>query len=186
MSGSIKPELFSDQLGLVQRKNLPVVMEVLELLRMKGWNIADDSIYEGLAHVRDLTGFRGRWEVIGRNPLVVLDTGHNPDGIRSVVHQVEGTRHENLHLVYGTVADKEIDHILQILPKEANYYFTMASIPRALDVKLLAAKAAFYGLKGTIHPKVPEALAAARQAAGPEDLVVVTGSTYVVGEALPD
>lgn len=183
---TVYPELHSDQLGLVQRKNLPVVLEVLELLRMKGWNIADDSVYDGLASVKDLTGFRGRWEITGRRPLTILDTGHNADGIRSVVHQIENTRHERLHLVYGTVGDKEIDHILQLLPKDAVYYFTMASIPRALDVKLLAAKAAFYGLKGSIHQTVPEALQAAHQAAGPGDLVLVTGSTYVVAEALPD
>jgi dihydrofolate synthase/folylpolyglutamate synthase len=84
------------------------------------------------------------------------------------------------------VNDKEIDKILQVLPAKARYYFTMASIPRALDVKVLAAKAAFYGLQGSVHGTVPEALAAARKAAGQGDLVLVTGSTYVVAEALSD
>ncbi|MFO7617731.1 MAG: folylpolyglutamate synthase/dihydrofolate synthase family protein, partial [Bacteroidales bacterium] len=180
----VYPELWSDQLSLAQRRNLPVVLEVLELLRLKGWNITDEMIYEGLSKVSDLTGFRGRWEVVSRQPAVVYDTAHNIDGIRQIIKQIENTRHERLHLVYGAVGDKEIDHILQILPREARYYFTMASIPRALDVKLLAAKAGFYGLSGTIHETVPGALEAARKAAGRNDLIVVTGSTFVVADAV--
>jgi len=178
------PELYSDLLGFVQRKNLPVVLEVLELLKMKEWNITDDHLYEGLSKVKALTGFSGRWEIISPNPKTVIDTGHNIDGILQVVYQIENTRYKNLHIVYGTVNDKEIDKILQVLPASAKYYFTMASIPRALDVKVLAAKAAFYGLQGSIHLTVDEALASARKSAAPGDLVVVTGSTYVVAEAI--
>jgi len=178
------PELKSDLLGMVQRKNLPVVLEVLELLKMRDWHITDENIYDGLSKVKYLTGFGGRWEVIGQNPKTIVDTGHNIDGIRQVVYQIENTRFRNLHLVYGAVNDKEIDKILQVLPTGAKYYFTQASIPRALDVKVLAAKGAFYGLLGSIHKTVPEALAAARKAALPGDMVLVTGSTYVVAEAL--
>jgi dihydrofolate synthase/folylpolyglutamate synthase len=183
---SVFPELCSDLLGFVQRKNLPVVLEVLELLKLRDWHITDDDIYEGLSKVKALTGFSGRWEIIGQNPKTVIDTGHNIDGIRQVVYQLENTRYKDLHIVYGAVNDKEIDKILQVLPAKARYYFTMASIPRALDVKVLAAKAAFYGLQGSVHGTVPEALAAARKAAGQGDLVLVTGSTYVVAEALSD
>lgn len=183
---NVYPELYSDLIGFVQRKNLPVVLEVVELLKLRGWNIREEDIYDGLARVKDLTGFRGRWEVIGHNPKTVVDTGHNIDGISQVVYQVENTRFKKLHVVYGAVNDKEIDKILQVLPKEARYYFTQASIPRAMDVMLLAAKASFYGLQGAIHQTVAEALAAARKAAQTGDLVLVTGSTYVVAEALED
>lgn len=178
------PELYSDLLGYVQRKNLPVVLEVLELLKMRDWHITDHHIYDGLADVSGLTGFSGRWEIIGRNPRTVVDTGHNIDGIRQVVYQVENTRYDKLHMIYGAVNDKEIDKILQVLPKDAVYYFTMAAIPRALDVKVLAAKASFYGLQGSIHDTVAGALSAARKAAHPEDLILVTGSTYVVAEVV--
>ncbi len=178
------PELYSDLLGFVQRKNLPVVLEVLELLKMREWHITDDNIYTGLANVKQLTGFSGRWEIIGRNPKTVIDTGHNIDGIRQVVYQIENTRFKHLHIVYGAVNDKEIDKILQILPKDATYYFTMASIPRALDVKVLAAKAAFYGLQGSMHDTVSAAVTAARKSAVTDDLVLVTGSTYVVAEVI--
>ncbi len=179
----VYPELCSDQLGLVQRKNLPVVLEVLELLRMKEWPITSEALYSGLARVRSLTGFRGRWEIVDENPKTIIDTGHNIDGIRQVVNQLRNSRFHHLHLVYGAVKDKEIDKILQELPKDATYYFTQASIPRALDVKMLAAKAAFYGLNGSIHETVPEAVTAARNAANPGDMVLITGSTYVVGES---
>lgn len=181
---SVYPELYSDLLGFVQRKNLPVVLEVLELLKLRKWNITDENIYDGLSKVKFLTGFSGRWEIIGLNPKTVVDTGHNMDGLKQVVYQIGNTRFRNLHIVYGAVSDKEIDKILQVLPADARYYFTMASIPRALDVKVLAAKASFYGLPGSIHQTVPEALAAARKAAAAGDLVLVTGSTYVVAEAL--
>lgn len=178
------PELCSDLAGFVQRKNLPVVLEVLELLKMKEWPITDEHIYEGLATVKESTGLGGRWEIIHQNPKIVLDTGHNIDGIRQVVYQIENTRYKKLHIVYGAVNDKEIDKILQILPVTARYYFTMAAIPRALDVKVLAAKGAFYGLQGSIHSSVNEAFMAAKKAASSGDLVVVTGSTYVVAEAI--
>lgn len=181
---SVYPELYSDLLGFVQRKNLPVVLEVLELLKMREWHISDIDIYEGLSKVKSITGFSGRWEIIGQNPKTVVDTAHNIDGIRQVVYQVENTRFNKLHIVYGAVNDKEIDKILQVLTVDARYYFTMAAIPRALDVKVLAAKAAFYGLQGSVHQTVKEAVATARKAAGQDDLVLVTGSTYVVAEAL--
>lgn len=181
---TVFPELWSDQLGLVQRKNLPVVLEVVELLKLKGWPITDRHVYEALSKVGELTGFRGRWEMLSHSPKVIGDTGHNVDGIRQVVYQLENTRFEKLHLVYGAVNDKEIDKILQLLPKDAVYYFTQASIPRALDVKMLAAKAAFYGLTGSIHETVRGAVEAASKNATSRDLVLITGSTYVVGEAV--
>ena len=117
--------------------------------------------------------------------MVVFDTGHNISGIRRVLEQVESTRFSKLHFVYGCVNDKEVDQILRILPKEARYYFTQASIPRAMEVKLLAAKAAFYDLKGTIHVTVSEAIQAAKKSAAKEDLILVGGSTFVVADGLP-
>jgi dihydrofolate synthase/folylpolyglutamate synthase len=181
---AVYPGLYSDLIGFVQRMNLPVALEVLELLKLRDWHIADENIYEGLAKVQMLTGFSGRWEIISHHPKTVVDTGHNIDGIKQVVYQIDNTRFNGLHMVYGAVNDKEIDKILQVLPKDAHYYFTQASIPRAVEVKLLAAKAAFYGLQGSIHETVAGAVAVARKTAGADDLVLITGSTYVVAEAL--
>lgn len=181
---TVFPELWSDQLSLTHRKNLPVVLEVLDLLRIQGWSISDDAIFSGLSNVKATTGFRGRWEVVSRDPIIVFDTGHNLHGIRQVMQQVEQTRFNQLHYVYGAANDKQIDHILKILPKEARYYYTQASIPRALDAKVLAAKAAYYGLKGSIHEQVDQAIDAAIQKASKDDLILVGGSTFVVAEGL--
>jgi dihydrofolate synthase/folylpolyglutamate synthase len=107
---------------------------------------------------------------------------HNEDGIRQLLRQIELTDHEELHLILGVVNDKAIDKILQLLPRQARYYFTRAQIPRALPEDQLAAQATELGLKGRSYPTVPEALQAAKANAKPKDLVVVFGSVFVVGE----
>ncbi len=178
------PELCSDLQGLIQRKNLPVVLETIATLRRLKWSISDEAVYKGIANVKELTGLHGRWEISQKKPLVVFDTAHNEDGIRVVVQQLAETRYRELHIVIGTVNDKVIDKVLQLLPQEARYYFTQASIPRALDVKLLAAKAGFYGLKGKIVEGVKEAVQMAKDEAEEDDLILVTGSTFVVADGL--
>lgn len=179
---TVYPELCSDLSGIVQRKNLPVVLETIEVLKLNQWTIPEIAIYDGISKARELTGLNGRWEIVGRNPLLVFDTAHNEDGIRNILYQLEETKYDELHLVIGAVNDKAIDKILQMLPKDGHYYFTRANIPRALDAKVLAAKAGFYGLKGSIVEDVKDAIASAREAATAEDLILVTGSTFVVAE----
>lgn len=181
---SVFPELCSDLSGIIQRKNLPVVLESIELLKRNKWTIPTRAIYEGIAQTRALTGLHGRWEVVSRKPLLVFDTAHNEDGIRNLLFQLEETRYENLFAVIGAVNDKVIDKILQMLPPEGYYFFTQAKIPRALDAKVLAAKAGFYGLKGKIVEDVKEAIEEARNRAGEQDLILVTGSTFVVAEGI--
>ncbi|MCK5822073.1 MAG: bifunctional folylpolyglutamate synthase/dihydrofolate synthase [Bacteroidales bacterium] len=180
---SVFPELSSDLSGIVQRKNLPVVLEAIEVLKLNKWTVPISAIYEGISSVKEVTGLNGRWDIVETDPLLVYDTAHNEDGIRSVLHQLEETKFDKLHVVIGAVNDKAIDKILQMLPDEGFYYFTRADIPRALDAKVLAAKAGFYGLNGKITEDVKEALALARKEAANDDLILVTGSTYVVAEA---
>ena len=180
----VYPEIYSDLHGIVQRKNLPVVLEVVETMRRLKWTLPDDAVYEGVANTKSLTGLHGRWEIIAKNPMIVLDTAHNEDGIRMIVQQLAETRYKKLHIILGAVNDKAIDKVLQILPKEAIYYFTQASIPRALDVKLLAAKAGFYDLKGTIAEGVKDAIDMAEGNADVGDLILITGSTFVVADAM--
>ena len=129
-----------------------------------------------------LTGLRGRWSIIGRRPLVVCDTGHNEAGLRAVVAQLQRVPHEYLHLVIGTVNDKDVAAMLTLLPKEGVYYYCAANIPRALPVGELAAQGAGLGLHGQAYASVAAAVAAARNAAGPGDVVFIGGSTFVVAE----
>jgi dihydrofolate synthase / folylpolyglutamate synthase len=85
--------------------------------------------------------YLGRWQIVGHNPLIVCDTGHNEDGIRQVVAQLSQTPCKQLHMVIGMVNDKDIDHVLALLPTEATYYFTQAQLPRALEANILSDKA---------------------------------------------
>ncbi len=178
------PGLKTDLLGIYQRLNLPAVLKTIELMVAKGWDIPDKAVYAGVADVTRLTGLQGRWQVIGHNPLVVCDTGHNEDGIRQVTEQIRQTPYKKLHVVFGTVSDKNPDKVLALLPQEAVYYFTRAQLPRALDQQLLGEKAASFGLSGKSYPTVKEAFAAAKAAAGRHDLVFVGGSNFVVAEIL--
>jgi dihydrofolate synthase/folylpolyglutamate synthase len=132
--------------------------------------------------VKKLTGLHGRWEVIHANPVVVLDVGHNEDGIRQITAQIELSDYQHLHIVIGLVKDKEIEKVLALLPKEATYYFTRAQIPRALPETELAARAQAAGLTGNAYNDVNTALEQAMQKAEKHDMILVCGSVFVVGE----
>ena len=119
-----------------------------------------------------------------RQPLTVVDIAHNEDGLRTVRTMLERTPYRRLHLVLGTVNDKDLGRMLAMLPREARYYFCKADIPRGLDAEELRTQAARHGLHGTVHSTVKAALEAARSAAGDEDLVLVTGSAFVVAEVV--
>lgn len=149
-----------------------------------GFNISNKNEKAGLEKVKQLTGLHGRWDVISQNPMIVLDVAHNEDGIRQVLKQLVHLNYHfpQVHFVTGMVKDKEIDKVLNILPKEANYYFTNAHIPRALPHEELKKKAAQFDLKGKSFDNVNAALAEARQNSKPDDIIVVCGSVFLVGE----
>ncbi|WP_375416007.1 bifunctional folylpolyglutamate synthase/dihydrofolate synthase [uncultured Hymenobacter sp.] len=173
------------ELGLVgdyQRLNLPGVLAVLDELRAQGFALPEAAVRRGLREVQQLTGLRGRWSVIGQRPLVVCDTAHNEAGLQLVLAQLARLRYERLHLVLGTVNDKDVSRVLVLLPPAATYYFCQASIPRALPADELAAQAAAQGLRGRSYGAVAAAVAAARAAATAEDVIFIGGSTFVVAE----
>ena len=180
-----RPYLPNVELGLpgdYQRLNLPGVLAVLENLRGQGFDLPESALRAGLRDVTRLTGLRGRWSVLGQRPLVVADTAHNEAGLRLVLAQLARVPHEALHLVIGFVRDKDVSKALALLPREATYYFCQAAIPRALPADELAALAQAAGLQGRAYGPVPAAVAAARAAAGPADVVFIGGSTFVVAE----
>ena len=170
--------------GIYQRKNLVTVLETIKCLQKKGWKIEDEQIHKGLSQAKKITGLHGRWEVIRQKPTVVLDVAHNVDGIKQLVEQIEITTYNDLYIIIGMVKDKEIEKILEQLPKFATYYFTKAQIPRALPPTELALKAARLELKGNIYNDVNDALKEALQHANEEDLIIVCGSVFVVGEVI--
>ena len=176
------PDLKLDLLGYYQRKNVGGVLNILDLLIKDGWKIGTETIYAGLSNVSKNTGLRGRWEVVGNNPLIVCDTAHNEAGLKNVVSQIKSTAFKNLYLVLGMVNDKNLDQVLVVLPKEANYFFTQAKIPRALPAADFANKAKAFGLNGTVINSVHEAVAEAIKKAGPHDLIFIGGSNFVVAD----
>lgn len=171
-----------DLTGMYQSKNLLTVLSAIDRLKEKGWQIPDDAMLQALRNVKKLTGLHGRWELIHHNPAVVLDVGHNEDGIKQICMQIEAMDYHDLHIIIGMVKDKAIDPVLQLLPKEAKYYFTKAQIPRALPEDQLATKAASYGLNGHHYPNVNSAMQTALEHAAKNDLIIVCGSVFVVGE----
>lgn len=177
-------ELVTDLAGIYQRQNVPGVLKGVDVLRSAGLTIPDNAVHAGLTDVKGLTGLLGRWQVLGANPRIVCDTGHNEDGIRMVVRQISQTPFKRLHFVIGVVSDKDPAKVLALLPKNACYYFCKADIPRAMDAHQLQSKAFDAGLKGDVYATVREAFDAARAAAGPDDMVFVGGSTFVVAEIL--
>ena len=168
--------------GIYQVKNLITVLEAAHQLQLQGWKTGIDVAKQALRHVKRLTGLHGRWEIIHQNPAVILDVAHNVDGMLQLKKQLELTQHFHLHLILGMVKDKDIDSVLALLPKQANYYFTRAAIPRALDAATLQQKAAMHGLNGHAFDHVNIALQNALSHAHKDDLILVCGSVFLVGE----
>jgi len=168
--------------GIYQKKNLVTVLESCCALTNKNWKIEPTHIKTALLQVKKLTGLHGRWEVIRHSPLLVLDVAHNANGIEQLVKQIGETKHQQLHIVLGIVKDKDADQVLSLLPKNAAYYFTKAQIPRALPEEELQRIASRHGLKGTSFSSVNTALYAASLNAKKEDMILVCGSIFLVGE----
>lgn len=168
--------------GIYQTKNLLTVLTGVQQLRKQGWHLPETAVHAALQQVKHLTGLHGRWEVIQENPTVVLDVGHNEDGIKQILQQLEHSTYRKLYIITGMVKDKDIDKVLSLLPKYATYYFTQAQIPRALAYTELATKATALGLQGHAMADVNTALQDALTHAGKEDMILVCGSVFLVGE----
>ena len=170
--------------GDYQMKNLVTLLGICDELNKQGFGITAEHIKKGIRYSAVRTGFRGRWQVLSLKPLTICDTGHNEAGIIEVVSQIANISFNKLHFVIGTVNDKEPALILKHLPIKATYYFCKADIPRGMDADSLKLLAEEYKLKGRSYKSVQKAFEAAKLAAGPEDLVFIGGSTFVVGEVV--
>ena len=175
------PNLYCALGGWYVRENAQLVLTVLGLLAKQFCKIDETAVRKGFERVGE-TGLRGRWEILQTRPLCICDTGHNEAGIRQVTAQLARTPHHRLHVVFGVVNDKDVTAMLGLLPKDALYYFTKASVPRALPETVLAEKAAAFGLRGQCYATVAEARRAALAAAADDDLIYIGGSNFVVAE----
>ena len=170
--------------GIYQEKNKRTLFTALPLLNEAGYHFDEENVREGFAHVVELTGLMGRWQKLHDHPTLVCDTGHNVGGITYVVEQLRQQSCHQLHIVIGMVNDKDISGVLALLPKEAIYYFTQASVNRALPAKQLLHLATEAGLKGKAYASVKNAVKAAMKESLPEDFIFVGGSNFIVADLL--
>ncbi|MFN5438714.1 MAG: bifunctional folylpolyglutamate synthase/dihydrofolate synthase [Bacteroidota bacterium] len=168
--------------SLYQLENIRTVVATIDELKLLGYPISDTTISNGILKTIQNTGLRGRWEKISDHPKTIIDVGHNPDGIKEILRQLSLTAYKNLHIIIGLSKDKDYVEILSMLPKDASYAFTQANIPRALDASTLKQEANQFKLEGSTHNNVNDALAHVRMKADPNDLILICGSLFVIGE----
>ncbi|MCA6481561.1 MAG: bifunctional folylpolyglutamate synthase/dihydrofolate synthase, partial [Chitinophagaceae bacterium] len=171
-----------DLRGYYQQWNVVTVLSAVRVLQQLGYSIGMDQVESALKKVVKVTGLHGRWETIRQQPHVVLEVAHNEDGIRQVINHLQRLRFGRLLIIIGMVRDKEINSVLSLLPKDAHYFFSQASLPRALPANELMQLAVSEGLTGEIIPDVNDALKKAISIAVQEDLILVCGSIFLVGE----
>ena len=171
-----------DLAGVYQTKNIVTVLEAVRFLQSIHFTISPEQIKQALQEVKKLTGLHGRWELVHHKPAVILDVAHNADGMKQLAEQLELSSYNQLHIVIGMVKDKDVRATLKHLPKTANYYFTKPQTPRALPESEMAEIAAGVGLQGKTYPEVNEALQHIFTEAHRDDLVLVCGSVFLVGE----
>ena len=179
-----KTPISGELTGEYQEKNMNTLLCAIKELNKLGLNISEKNIRDGIANVCELTGLKGRWEIISRNPTIILDTGHNPGGLAYNMHQLDNTYANRTRIVVGMVSDKDIDSSLKLMPKNAIYYFTKATVKRALNENELKEKAFAHGLHGSCFPTVKAAALAAMKEASDDDVIYIGGSNFIVGDFL--
>lgn len=178
------PGMRTELQGLYQIKNTRTILTALPLLKKAGYHIDEQSVRNGFAHVCELTGLMGRWQKLQDAPTLICDTGHNVGGITYIAEQLKQQNYRHLHIIIGMVNDKDVSGVLALLPKDATYYFTKASVKRALPEEELCKLAAKAGLQGSCYPNVPAAVTAAQEKSHPEDFIFVGGSSFIVADLL--
>jgi len=174
----------TDLLGEYQKKNTKTTSQVIKEIRLKGFNISQENIKNGFSNVVKNTGLLGRWQIIKESPKVICDTAHNKEGLLLVLKQLENEKFESLHIVFGVVVDKNINTILDLLPKKATYYLCKPNIYRGMEVNKLKAAFEVKKIKSKSYGSVREAYISALAEMNNTDLMFVGGSTFVVAEVL--
>lgn len=170
--------------GLCQEKNTNTLLSALRQLKQTGYRFSETDVRNGFAHVCELTGLQGRWQRLANHPTVICDTGHNVGGIRYIAEQLSRQHYDRLRIVIGMVNDKDIRGVLALLPTDASYYFTQASVKRALPAEEVQKQASAFGLKGNAYPNVKIALKEVLAQSGPQDLIFIGGSSFIVADLL--
>jgi dihydrofolate synthase/folylpolyglutamate synthase len=180
----------TDLMGSFQAHNIKTALAALQLLELQGWRLPLRGVLESFGRVKATTGLRGRWDWIQKRPNIILDVAHNAAGIQCLLENVRAAGLDaggTLHILCGFVRDKDIPSVLGLLPENAIYYFTAAQVPRALPAEDLEKRAReSRRLRGQAYPDVHNALHAALAQLEPEDSLLITGSFFIVGEAMAE
>lgn len=177
-------DLYGELGGMCQTKNTNTILNAVKELIGIGYSITEDNIRAGFAHVCEATGLMGRWQKLEENPKVICDTGHNIGGMQYIAEQLASMHYDKLHIIIGMVNDKDINGVIALLPPDATYYFTQASVKRALPAKEVMKIGNSHGLHGAAYANVKEALEAAKRNASEKDLIFVGGSTFIVSDLI--
>lgn len=178
------PALQGELGGCYQIRNTNTILHAIAQLKTLDYNIEAEDVRNGFARVNELTGLMGRWQKLSEHPLLICDTGHNIGGMTYITQQIRTIEYDRLHIVIGMVNDKDIRGVLRLLPQEATYYFTKASVKRALPEEELKTIAEAFGLQGDTYPTVTEAVRAAQEKSLPKDFIFVGGSSFIVADLL--
>lgn len=173
----------TDLLGAYQSKNIITVLQTINVLKSLGWQFLDNELENFFADTQKVIGFKGRYDVVHLQPMIIFDASHNEAGIQTLFKQIETLTFAQLHIIVGFVKDKELETILQFFPKNALYYFVEADMPRALPKNELKEIGAKQNLFGEDYQNVQTALTSAFKLASKQDLILVTGSFFILEQA---
>lgn len=176
--------LYGELNGFCQLKNTNTILNAIKILKERGYDIDETDIRTGFKNVCELTGLMGRWQKLEDKPTIICDTGHNTGGMKYIAEQLSHMKYERLHIIIGMVNDKDINGVISMLPKNAIYYFTQASVKRALPANEIKAIGNRHGLQGDAYSCVREALEAAKCHANENDMIFVGGSTFIVSDLI--
>lgn len=178
-------DIYGELTGECQIKNANTILCALHSLS-KIFSVTHEDITYAFEHVCEMTGLRGRWQILQEHPTIICDTGHNTGGWQYLAHQLAqiATSGNKLHIVFGMASDKDIEKVMSTLPHEACYYWTKASVKRATSEQTIANIATKYDLHGKTYSNVAEAYEAAVNNASTNDYIYVGGSSFIVADLL--
>lgn len=179
----ITADFETDLKGNYQLKNLKVVLSIVEQLKKLNFTISNENLKKGLLQVQKTTGFMGRWQQISEKPLIICDTAHNFAGMQEVIDQLEKIKMQK-HLVLGFVEDKELSHLLEVLPKDYAYYFVKPTLERGRNPQEYEDQLKKHKINYKIFEKVMDGYLTAKQSIKENEMLFFGGSNFVVGEIL--
>lgn len=175
----------SDLLGVYQKDNVRTAVTALEVLKCNRYfDFTREQLEYGLLNLVKNTGIRGRYELLQSNPRIIAETAHNPAGVKTLVKQLEKETYNDLHIILGMAADKDAVQVLKLLPPDAHYHISKPEVPRGMDIHILSSYFDQMNLNYKKYTSIPEALKSAKKLAHKDDLIIVTGSVFVVAEVI--